>query len=152
MKIKPRSHRVDGEGDLTPMIDMVFQLVAFFMVLINFSQVEQAEVIKLPYSELVKPPEEARENILTLQIKKDGNVILGGETVEMEGTERKLRQEIGAIREKKMKPSETVVIIRADGSAKHGDVQRLVEICQGVQFQHFALRATQEKPKAKKKA
>ena len=149
MKIKPRKHKNDDEGDLTPMIDMVFQLVAFFMVLINFSQVDQDQVIKLPYSDLVKPPEEARENILTLQIKEDGNVILGGETIKMEGLERKLRQEIAVIRNEKRKPADTIIIIRADGKSKHGKVQDLIEICQQVQFQHFALRATQEKPKRK---
>lgn len=131
------------------MIDMVFQLVAFFMVLINFSQVDQDQVIKLPYSDLVKPPEEARENILTLQIKEDGNVILGGETIKMEGVERKLRQEIQVIRNEDRKPADTIIIIRADGKSKHGKVQDLIEICQQVQFQHFALRATQDKPKSK---
>ena len=43
------------EGDLTPMIDMAFQLIAFFMVMINFTQADQNERIKLPTSELAKP-------------------------------------------------------------------------------------------------
>ena len=42
---------------MTPMIDMTFQLIAFFMVLINFSEVEQDQRITLPASELAKPPE-----------------------------------------------------------------------------------------------
>ena len=36
------------EGDLTPMIDMTFQLIAFFMLIINFSEVEKSEEINLP--------------------------------------------------------------------------------------------------------
>ena len=40
------------EGDMTPMIDMVFQLIAFFMVVVNFSEVDQNELIRLPSSEL----------------------------------------------------------------------------------------------------
>ena len=44
-----------AEADLTPMIDMTFQLIAFFMVLINFSQSEQNEKVTLPTSELAKP-------------------------------------------------------------------------------------------------
>ena len=43
------------EGDLTPMIDMTFQLIAFFMVLINFTEADQDERIKLPTSVLAKP-------------------------------------------------------------------------------------------------
>jgi len=41
MKIKSQNDSVKAEADLTPMIDMVFQLLAFFMVLINFSQSDQ---------------------------------------------------------------------------------------------------------------
>ncbi len=147
MRIKPKKLDDAGEGDLTPMIDMVFQLVAFFMVLVNFSEVDQSQLITLPYSDLVKPPEEARENILTLQVTKQGTVLLGGEEIEMEGVERKLRVEKAVILDEDRKPGDTIVIIRADGDAKHGKVQELIEMCQQVQFQHFALRATQEKPK-----
>ncbi|MDP6717396.1 MAG: biopolymer transporter ExbD, partial [Pirellulaceae bacterium] len=41
MKIKKGATNNILEGDLTPMIDMTFQLIAFFMVLINFTQSEQ---------------------------------------------------------------------------------------------------------------
>jgi len=46
-----------ADGDMTAMIDMVFQLIIFFMVLINFSQDDQNDKIKLPSSELAKPAE-----------------------------------------------------------------------------------------------
>jgi biopolymer transport protein ExbD len=149
MKVIRRKQNLDaqGEGDMTSMIDMVFQLVAFFMVAVNFSEVDQDQIIKLPYSNLVKPSEDARESILTLQVKDDGNVILGGETVAMEGVERKLRLEVQAILSKQQKPDETIVIIRADKRTKHGKVQDLIQICQQVKFQHFALRASPERPR-----
>ena len=38
------------------MIDMTFQLIAFFMLVINFSDVEQDQRVQLPASELAKPP------------------------------------------------------------------------------------------------
>ena len=49
MRIKKTSVNL-VEGDLTPMIDMTFQLIAFFMVLINFTEADQDERIKLPDS------------------------------------------------------------------------------------------------------
>ena len=56
--MRVKSKKVDlAEGDLTPMIDMAFQLIAFFMVLINFAQTESNDRVKLPSSQLVKPPE-----------------------------------------------------------------------------------------------
>ena len=56
--MRVKSKKIDlAEGDLTPMIDMTFQLIAFFMVLINFAQTESNDRVKLPSSQLVKPPE-----------------------------------------------------------------------------------------------
>ena len=53
---------------MTPMIDMVFQLIAFFMVLINFAQTEANDHVKLPSSQLVKPPEVALEFPIVLHV------------------------------------------------------------------------------------
>ena len=64
---KNRQTRID-EGDMTPMIDMTFQLIAFFMVIINFAQTEQNTKIKLPESSLVKPPEQPFEHQLVIHL------------------------------------------------------------------------------------
>ena len=84
MKIK--SKEVDlAEGDLTPMIDMTFQLIAFFMVLINFSQTETNDRVVLPSSQLVKPPEAPLEfPDHSARCAKDGEIILGGDSYSTE--------------------------------------------------------------------
>ena len=46
MRIKPKHDTSIVEGDLTPMIDMTFQLIAFFMLVINFSDVEQDQRVQ----------------------------------------------------------------------------------------------------------
>ena len=56
---------------MTPMIDMTFQLIAFFMVLINFSDVEQDQRVNLPASELAKPPDTAYDEPITMQMTAD---------------------------------------------------------------------------------
>ena len=48
MRLTKRTKQYGVEGDMTPMIDMTFQLIAFFMVLINFTQTEQNERIRAP--------------------------------------------------------------------------------------------------------
>ena len=55
---------------MTPMIDVTFQLVIFFMLTLNFSQDEQNELIRLPSSELAKPADAKAEIPLTIQISK----------------------------------------------------------------------------------
>jgi biopolymer transport protein ExbD len=132
------------EGDMTPMIDMTFQLIAFFMVLLNFSDVEQSQEINLPASELAKPPDVPYDEPLTVQLKADGTVIFASEEMTIDGLAPHLVTESQVIRahqEKRM--SDVTVIIRADELAKSGDVQRIIQKCQDAEFDTFALRGRQ---------
>ncbi|MBW3600349.1 MAG: biopolymer transporter ExbD [Planctomycetes bacterium] len=132
------------EGDMTPMIDMTFQLIAFFMVLINFSQTEQNERIQLPESELAKPPEAPLESPITLHLTKEGTVIIGGEEVFMEGLRPYLVKEADVLALQNKPQSEATIIVRAHRDARTGDVQKLIETCQKNNFEKFALRAKED--------
>ena len=129
---------------MTPMIDMTFQLIAFFMVLLNFSDVEQNRDINLPASELAKPPDVPYEKPLTVQMKADGTILFAGQERTLDGLEAALQHEAQVIRahaEKRL--SDVTVIIRADQQAKTGDVQRIIQKCQNAEFDTFALRGRQ---------
>jgi biopolymer transport protein ExbD len=139
---KPASGIV--EGDLTPMIDMTFQLIAFFMVLINFSQSEQNERIQLPDSELAKPPDAPLEFPITLHLTKEGSVIIGGQEVAIEGLGPYLSREADALRTRGKSTASATVIIRGHREAKTGKVQDLIRLCQSNSFEKFALRAKED--------
>lgn len=129
---------------MTPMIDMTFQLIAFFMVLINFSDAEQNERITLPLSALAKPPDAPADIPLTLQLTKEGTVLFAGEEVPVSGIKRYLLRERDVLVRTERNPREATVIIRADGDAQTGMVQELIRACQETDFEKFTLRAKQE--------
>ena len=131
----------EAQGDLTPMIDMTFQLIAFFMVLINFTEADQNERIKLPTSEIVKPPDGPLEEPIFLHLTKEGTVILGGTETALEGARANLIVEARILQRNNSSPGEATVIIRADAAVAAGEVQRLIKICQEAEFENFALRA-----------
>lgn len=143
MKFK-RPSAPDVQGDLTPMIDMTFQLIAFFMVLINFTEADQNERVKLPTSEIVKPPDGPLEEPIFLHLTKEGEVILGTTTTTVAGAKNSLFLEANILRRKKSSPADATVIIRADASVAAGEVQKLVQICQEAEFENFALRAEEK--------
>ena len=143
MRIK-RDHEGIQEGDLTPMIDMTFQLIAFFMVLINFNQSEQNEKIQLPESTLAKPPDAPLETPITLHLTKEGRVILGGQEVAIEGIGPLLTTERNSIMLQNKPVSDATVIIRAHRDAQTGRVQNLIQECQKNKFEKFALRAKED--------
>ena len=133
------------EGDLTPMIDMTFQLIAFFMVLINFTQTEQNERIQLPESELAKPPDGPLETPITLHLTTNSTVIIGEAEVPISALSPFLVREANALKNVQDKSvADATVIIRADRNAPTGTVQELIKICQENSFEKFALRAKED--------
>jgi biopolymer transport protein ExbD len=147
--------------EMTPMIDMTFQLIAFFMVVVNFSADDQNERIRLPLSELAKPPEEAQmETRITLQVAstdEDGDplptsrVILGTNEMEIWNlgdallVEKQVLEARAEDEEEKAKiMREATIVIRADRAARTGEVQEVIKICQQYGFENFRLRAQQQ--------
>ncbi|MGD9721703.1 MAG: ExbD/TolR family protein [Pirellulales bacterium] len=144
MKFKRTVYNVSAEPDMTPMIDMTFQLIAFFMVLLNFGEGEVDARIKLPSSQLAKPPEAGMLSPLVLQLTSDDKVLLGGDALPIPALDRPLRNEARYIELRGDKVADATVILRADASAKTGVVQEVIQKCQENGFEKFALRAKQE--------
>lgn len=145
MRIRPKGDTRIVEGDLTPMIDMTFQLIAFFMLVINFSEVEQDQRVQLPASELAKPPSAPYEQPFTIHLTRNDEYIFGGRTLsELSQLESALRLETQIIRRHTAKKlADVTIVIRADENAKTGQVQEVIQICQKLEFEQFALRGKQ---------
>lgn len=157
MKIKS-SGASAPEVDMTPMIDIVFQLIAFFMVITNFEQQQADERVTLPKDQLAKPPEVKRENAFTINLgydkDKDGTILdaskplifFGDEQFTVEACAVRLKQEAQFYETIGTDLKEVTVEIRADAGVQSGLVQKLIQLCQeeGIGFQRFALKATQK--------
>ncbi|HBV62363.1 MAG TPA: biopolymer transporter ExbD [Rhodopirellula sp.] len=143
--MKVKSKKVDlAEGDLTPMIDMVFQLIAFFMVLINFAQTESNDRVKLPSSQLVKPPEVPLEFPIILHVAQDGEIILGGDDYTAETLRVGLQKELAVIKAEGKTVEDANVVIRAHKDTSAGDVQEVIRVAQEQQLENFALRVKED--------
>ena len=129
------------EIDMTPMIDMTFQLITFFMFVMNFSEAEQDDRIQLPSSQLAKPVEGALESPITLQLTNKGTVIYAGELVAVTDVGTYLEREKTVMLDAGKEPNAATVIVRADGRSKTGEVQQIIRMCQEKGFERFALRS-----------
>jgi biopolymer transport protein ExbD len=143
MRLRRKAQTASPEPDMTPMIDMTFQLIAFFMVLLNFGEGEVDARIKLPSSELAKPPEAQLVAPLVLQLTQDDRVIIGGEMIPIPALNRHLQNE-RRYQELNGTMADATVVLRADANAKTGVVQEVIQMCQNNGFEKFALRAKQE--------
>jgi biopolymer transport protein ExbD len=141
MRISQSKHATSAGMDMTPMIDVVFQLIAFFMFVLNFSDVDINQRINLPVSELARPPDAPYAQPLTIQMTKENTVLFAGDEMKPEALEPALMREaqiIKAYPNKKL--SDVTVVIRADKSAKTGKMLEVIQMCQQAGFDTFALR------------
>ncbi len=152
MKIERKKAEV-AEVDMTPMIDIVFQLIAFFMVITNFEQTQADERVKLPKDQLAKPAEVKREEEMTLNVgfirnlegekQSDALVFYASEEIPVLQFKDKLLQEARIYKQKGQPVGDVSVIIRADAEVPTGLVQELMKMSQEAGFTKFALSATQ---------
>ena len=156
MRIKSNKPNV-AEIDMTPMIDIVFQLIAFFMVISNFEQTQADERVKLPRDELAKPPEYKVEHELVLNVgflrDKDGNMKDADPFVFYPEGQVRVREfgpyfarESKIFRQRGIDPKDVTIVIRADKDTPTGLIQELIKLAQDkkAKFTKFALKATQK--------
>jgi len=122
MAIKINKGGVLGLLDLTPMIDVVFNLLVFFMCATSFhSAVERELDVNLPNAEsagaVEAPPEE-----LVITVRADGAVFVGGEPKERE-------QLLALLRTAAQSDPETPVTIRGDRQAEHQAIVSVMDAC-----------------------
>ena len=133
-----------AEADLTPMIDMTFQLIAFFMVLINFSQSEQNEKVTLPTSELAKPADVPLEYPIIVHLTRDDTVVISGDEVSLDALRSRLSPELNLLKLDGKSVADASIIIRGHKDVPGGRVQDLINKCQEIGFEKFALRVKEE--------
>lgn len=105
--------------ELTPMIDVVFLLIAFFMTVSSLLSEELIE-ITMPESDEAKVPEEKRGRQF-ISVTADGTVYLGA--VPMADMEL-LSQEI---RDRASDELDFKVYLRADAGVAHKEVKKVME-------------------------
>ena len=122
MAKKPNNE--DVSLDMTPMIDVVFQLIIFFVVTLKMSD-DKDTTIKLEDGKAGIPltQEELPPSQLTIDIARNGRVSLSNITL----SDQMLAQKI---QERKARyGTEFPCMIRADWRTKHRDVARVMGIC-----------------------
>jgi biopolymer transport protein ExbD len=137
-----------GEPNLIPLLDLVFQLIMFFMITVNFVRVDQlSEEVALPLAQAAVPLDRTAHNYVFLNMNKNGKLLVGsGDDVSTPG---KLRVYVD--REKKTLEREArergfkgevrvVVVLRADKQATYKAVWEALDSCTKAGYQRWQLR------------
>lgn len=135
------------EPNLTPILDMVFQLITFFMLVINFKGASMDLTLNLPVLGSARPLEYVgRHEPLTLNIDKEGTVRSRGETVDVDAyvaREARLLKLLLDAGGTKLVDGElpVPVVIRADKTVNFTSLLRIMRLCQAEGYRQIALSA-----------
>jgi biopolymer transport protein ExbD len=131
------------EPDLTAMLDVVMQLLMYFIVCVNFIDQENTADVLLPVAQMARPLSRDDTDVLFLNVDQSGRVlILGEEPKDLDATRLWLANRAIDARERyKDGPVRTAVVVRAHRDASYDDVYKLMQACKQNGFKRFKLRA-----------
>ncbi len=157
----PRRSRRKGlaeraDPNLIPLLDVVLQLITFFMMLVHFgTRIEGAtEAVRLPEAPAALPTSDAGLERLSVAIDHEGRLLVDHEALAFAAADRWWKEQaakrraglalVGAA-EKATLP--TLVVVRADRAASYGAVRRTLESAQAHGFTRFTLVVLREAPR-----
>ena len=163
----PAAEGSSAEPNLTPLLDVVLQLLMFFMMCVNFVNEQVKEDIKLPLSASARPMDKAQTDVLFLNLKpfhykewedrvrdpdllsklqdkfREGDplVFVSGKDpmkpIELDFWLKQKHEDLL----KESKEVKTAVIIRADANTDNAQVFRVLQMCKVRGFTNLKLRA-----------
>jgi biopolymer transport protein ExbD len=128
-----RNRREPLAPDLTPLIDMVFLLLIFFLVTSVFRKDELALLLKLPQATQGKGDEKKLKD-LTIEMS-DTELAVNGKKVEIEGLEEWF---------KKTEPN-TLVNLRVDGDVRYQRLVKVLDLLRANKLDNISLITNKEK-------
>ena len=167
----PAAEGSSAEPNLTPLLDVVLQLLMFFMMCVNFVNEQVNEDITLPKSQAVKPMDKADTDVLYINLKpfalKDfqdrlpADVLAraeqrfheGDECILIPGKEPMRRADLKVWLKQQHDDAEelakarggkevnTAIVIRAHKEADYAQVFDILQECKNVGYTRLKLRA-----------
>ena len=162
---KAHEKQEDIELNLTPMIDVVFNLVIFFMMVADLSK-KDIELLKLPWSTQAQTDEGKEDMRVIINVVKQGDlkqieswkpgdpvdIRVKGQTVDL----KTLTQKLLVFAERKrdlehpMQPSEVFALIRCDKDIRWRQVQWVMQACADPDVRIYKLQFATSKPDSEK--
>jgi biopolymer transport protein ExbD len=153
---KVKKRRVAIKIDMTPMVDVAFLLLTFFMLTTQFKPAEEVEVILPESNSQSKLPE---SNVMNITIDIKGRIFLGFDSQIMmsqifgEDFRTKMSTQVNIealptyIEQSRIANAKLKTVIKADADAEYGTINDVMQILQENQITKFAMVTNLEETK-----
>jgi biopolymer transport protein ExbD len=145
---KVKLRRVGIRIDMTPLVDIAFLLLTFFMMTTQFKPMEEVEIVLPSSHSEFKLPE---TNVMTVNLSKDGRIFLGLDSQHLRerlfGKENALKASVEIpkeeladylVRARTMNPK-LATVIKGDRDAEYGLAEDVMDILQKTKITRFNL-------------
>jgi biopolymer transport protein ExbD len=139
-----------AEPNLTPLLDVVLQLLMFFMICANFITSQVNEDIKLPVAQSARPMEKSEVDVLYLNMDEEGRLLVVGRPIPLRSmgeinyyVKQQFADTKRAAEERGDKSGavQTAVIVRAHRDVNFAQVYQLLRACKDAGYRKLQLRA-----------
>lgn len=127
MLIKAKDAAEGAMLDLTPMIDMMFLLLIFFLVATTFHKEERELQVALPFADAAGPISTTLREII-INVDEAGRIIVAGRAVDTEELRRVIEEAV------RVNPGQKVSV-RGDRRSNYGAVVKVLDICKAAGIQ-----------------
>ena len=117
---------------MTPLIDVVFLLLIFFLVATRFAEEERELEVTLPQASEAQPLVAEPKDIF-VNVTADGKYYMGGKWLDEQGVEQALRQAWAN------NPGRQQVVIRADKESKTKHIATVMNLCNKTNIRDYIL-------------
>ena len=138
MAVEIKHSTVAGTLSLTPLIDVVFLLLIFFLVTSEFEDEERRLDIVLPTATSAVPMS-VKPRELVVDIDSDGAIYLRGQTISLEQLQQLLTDSVAK------NPTNQSVVIRADRQTSFQPVVDVMDVCNRTGVSDYSV-TTQQGP------
>ena len=127
MLLKNKSAPASPTLEMTPIIDMVFLLLIFFLVSTTFHQTEREMQIALPEAVSAGPISISLREII-INGGADGEIIVSGRTISTDDLRVLIHEAVAANPDQK-------VTVRGDRNTPYANIINVLDVCKGAGLQ-----------------
>jgi biopolymer transport protein ExbD len=147
---------IEFKPDMTPMMDVCFQLIIFFVLIMTIAKDEDAQKVKLPLA--LEPPiveDEQLPRSVNVNVISPAQLLGWGETLDLRTAEAKkkfrdrMRLEARILREEQAQHQtvaktdrlDATVVVRVSEDVDYQVFQSVIALCKEAGFERFQLKA-----------
>ena len=138
----------NADPNLTPLLDVVLQLIMFFMITVSFVQTDTLNAeVALPVAQAAVPLDPQAEDYIFLNMNPKGQLVGSLEDLNTEAKlkahlqrENAARKQAAVQRGKREADVHVTIVLRADRNARYADVFRILDICTTAGYKRWQLR------------